>query len=317
MSSRCARTPGSRPICTKATALVERDGPGIVFRHVQAHGRAVVILIKPERIAQQLDGPAAAAVFRQHVQQADPAAAGLLVAPGVELDEADHAVPAQDAHDGAGMLLRVPGGAAGIELGHETLVRLVHVAPGVPVALEVKRLVAREAQRLIAQILHAAAAAAPPGLAAECAQCGRKVAVVVIILHGRALAVDEQQAHGRVVAVGQGGHLAVRDAQHRAQIGADGHAVAHEDDRLPVVPRGEILYGALHALLHVADRLAAGHGPAVGVGVEIAHLLRKIVLDIAPGAALPHAHADLRQARRDHGRNVMIARDRLGRCACA
>ena len=207
---------GVAPDLHETAALIERNGAGVVFRHVQAHGAAVVILIKPERIAQQLDCPAAAAIFRQHIQQTDPAAAGLLVAPGVELDQTDHAVPAQDAHDGAGVLLRVPGGAAGIELGHEALVRFVHIAPGVPVALEVKRLVAREAQRLIAQVLRAAAAAAPPGLAAEGAQRVWQVAVVVIILHGRALAVDEQQAHGCVVAIGQGGHLAVRDAQHGA-----------------------------------------------------------------------------------------------------
>ena len=91
--------------------------------------------------------------------------------------------------------------------------------------------------------------------------------------------------------------------------------MAHEGDRLPIVPRGKVLNGAGHALLHCTDRLAAGHGPAVRIRVEIVHLLRKFVLHVAPGAALPHAHADLRQARCGHGRNVMIARDRLGRRA--
>ena len=78
------------------------------------------------------------------------------------------------------------------------------------------------------------------------------------------------------------------------------------------MPRGEILNRARHAFLHLADRLAPGHGPLFGVGVEIAHLLGELVLHVAPGAPLPHAHADLRQARRGHGGNVVIARDRLG-----
>ena len=268
---------------------------------MEPHGAAALVREIRRGAADELHAVALAAEFGAQVEQAHPAAALILAAPGVELQDTRGRVAAHDLEHAVFVLCRVRARAREVDARREARGRAVGHGPGVGVAADIKigvRLVAG-VERLKAQARGVVLRRVPPpALLREGGELLAEVAVVVIVDGLYPRVVHLQQADRGVVPVQHGLPVPAVDAEYAHEQYLDGHAVGDGGDGAALVLRGELIQAVAHPALHGVKALADGHVPALRLVVEIVHLLRPAVGYIAPGFALPDAHVYLPQQRR-------------------